>query len=127
MYRVLRKAAGAIRQRGRTLKTECSSAVSARRRFCCFCLTERRRLAVGDELGDDAPHFGRKERLLDDGPPALRDEVSQAGGKRIPGDEDDVAAAAGPALLDLFVQAAPVEVRHADVREDDVVVLGGEA
>src|SRR6185295_13201319 len=81
----------------------------------------------GSELGDDAAHVDREERLLDHRAAARGGEVAQRGGKRISGHEDHALGALGPTLLDLLVQRAAVEVGHADIGEDHVVALAGEA
>src|ERR1043166_3318369 len=78
----------------------------------------RRDLAVRDQLGDDATDLAWQEWFLDHGTAALGDELAQRRGQRIPGHEDDARALSGPALFDLVVEGAPVEVGHTDIRED---------
>src|ERR1700704_4422337 len=83
------------------------------------------KITVHSQFGDDAAHFARQEWLFDHRTAALGDELAQGGSERIAGHEDDPHAASRPAPLDLLVERAAVEIRHADIRKDHIVVFDG--
>ena len=56
---------------------------------------------------------------------ALGNELAQSGSERITRHEDDSHTASRPAPLDLLVERSAVEIRHADIRQDHIVVFDG--
>ena len=52
-----------------------------------------------------------------------RKQFTRCRGQGVAGYEDDAPAKTGPSLFDFPVQGAAVEIGHADIRQDHIVVL----
>src|SRR6266550_1407114 len=82
-----------------------------------------RYLAIHSHLGDDATNFAWQERFLNYGTAALGDKFAQCRGQRVAGHKDDAPGLPRPASFDLLVEGAPVQIGHADIGKDHIVVF----
>src|SRR5207253_6838150 len=78
------------------------------------------------DLVDDAPDVGRLEGLAERGRRAPSEELGARRPERIAGDEDHTTDHLRVSASHLAVEPRPVEVRHLEIADDEIVTSGVE-
>src|SRR6266481_2252607 len=95
--------------------------VSGRRVASAPSCSFRRRSVRSEHLSGEPLQGGQRERLSEDRHRALGEEAAVLGLVRRCADEEDAREERGLPPFDLAVEADPVELRHAEVADDQIV------
>src|SRR5258705_5424602 len=80
----------------------------------------------GQDLRRELLQGGQAERLLQDRHAGLFEESLVVGMPARPGDDDQASQQIGLVALQLPVQSDAIELGHAEIAEDEVILLGGD-